>query len=68
MNAQVWEHMVWDFMGTFDGQTFSYKSHTIPMMRMYKAHVKMVDMQGKKVPTGGLTPIGGWVNTDKIRW
>jgi hypothetical protein len=62
------DRMVWDFMGTFDGRTFSYKSHTIPMMRMFKAHVKMVDMKGKKVPTGGLTAIGDWVNTDKIRW
>ena len=62
------DNMVWDFMGMFDGQTFSYKSHTIPMMRMYKAHVKMVNYKGKKVPTGTLTPLGGWINTDEIEW
>jgi len=62
------DNMVWDFKGMFDGRTFSYKSHTIPMMRMYKAHVKMVDYQGKKVPTGYMTPVGDWINTDEIQW
>ena len=62
------DRMVWDFKGMFDGQTFAYKSHTIPMMRMYKAHVKMVKIGEKKVPTGGLTPVTDWINTDKIEW
>jgi len=62
------DNMVWDFKGMFDGRTFAYKSHTIPMMRMYKAHVKMVKMGEKMVPTGGLTPITDWINTDKIEW
>lgn len=62
------DNMVWDFKGMFDGRTFSYKSHTIPMMRMYKAHVKMATFKGKKVPTGYLTPVGGWINTDEIDW
>jgi hypothetical protein len=60
--------MVWDFKGMFDGKTFSYKSHTIPMMRMYKAKVKMVKMGDKMVPTGGVYPIGEWINTDEIKW
>lgn len=62
------DNMVWDFKGTFDGRTFSYKSHTIPMMRIFKANVKMVTVKGKKVPTGGLTPISDWINTDEIKW
>ncbi len=62
------DNLVWDFNGMFDGKTFSYKSHTIPMLRMFKAQVKMVDMKGKKVPTGRVVPIGDWVNTDKIKW
>ena len=62
------ENMVWDFMGMYDGQTFSYSKHTIPMLRLYKAKVKMVEMGGKKVPTGMWIPLGGWVNTDKVKW
>jgi ABC-type branched-subunit amino acid transport system substrate-binding protein len=63
------DNLTWDFNGMFDGKTFSYKSHTIPMLRMYKAKVKMVDVAGKtKVPTGGVYPIGDWVNTDEIKW
>jgi len=62
------DNLVWDFHGMFDGKTFNYKSHTIPMMRMYKAHVKMVKMGDKMVPTGGLTPVGDWINTDEIEW
>jgi branched-chain amino acid transport system substrate-binding protein len=62
------DRMVWDFNGMFDGKTFSYKSHTIPMMRMFKASVKMVKMGDKMVPTGGVTPVGPWVNTDEIKW
>ncbi|MBW2613543.1 MAG: ABC transporter substrate-binding protein [Deltaproteobacteria bacterium] len=62
------DNMVWDFKGMFDGKAFAYKSHTIPMLRMFKAHVKMVKMGDKMVPTGGLTPIGDWINTDEIQW
>jgi len=62
------DNLVWDFKGMFDGKTFSYKSHTIPMMHMYRAEVKMVEKDGKKVPTGGVVPIGDWVNTDEIKW
>ncbi len=62
------DNMVWDFKGMFGGKTFSYKSHTIPMLRMYKAHVKMVKMGDKMVPTGGLKAISDWINTDEISW
>ena len=62
------DNLVWDFNGMFDGKTFSYKSHTVPMMRMFKAHVKMVTIKGKKVPTGKVVPIGDWLNTDDIKW
>ena len=62
------DNMVWDFKGMFNGQTFSYKSHTIPMLRMFEAKVKMVKMGDKMVPTGGVYPIGDWINTDNIEW
>lgn len=61
-------NLVWDFKGMFDGETFSYKSHTIPMARLYKANVKMITMKGKKLPTGKFTPISGWINMDKTDW
>jgi branched-chain amino acid transport system substrate-binding protein len=60
--------LVWDFGGMFDGKSFSYKSHTVPMMRMFKAQVKMVPYKGKKVPTGKVVPISEWLNTDEIIW
>jgi branched-chain amino acid transport system substrate-binding protein len=62
------DNMVWNFKGMFGGKFFSYKSHTIPMLRFYKANVKMVKMGEKMVPTGGLSPLGEWINTDKIKW
>ena len=62
------ENMVWDFKGMFDGQTFSYRNHTVPMVRIYQASVKMVKMGNKKVPTGKWTPISDWINTEKIKW
>jgi len=62
------DNMVWDFKGMFGGKTFSYKSHTIPMLRMFKAKVKMVKMGDKMVPTGGLEAISDWINTDEISW
>lgn len=60
--------MVWDFKGMFAGKQFSYKSHTVPMLRMYKASVKMAKVGGEEVPTGGVYPIADWVNTDLIKW
>jgi branched-chain amino acid transport system substrate-binding protein len=62
------DNMVWDFQGMFAGKTFSYKSHTIPMLRIYKANVKMVKMGDKMVPTGAVVPISDWINTDEIKW
>ena len=62
------DNMVWDFKGMFGGKTFAYKSHTIPMLRIYKASVKMVDVKGKKLPTGAVVPISDWINTDEIAW
>jgi len=62
------DNMVWDFRGMFDGKTFTYKSHTIPMLRVYEAKVKMVKMGEKMVPTGGGYPISDWINTDEIDW
>ena len=62
------DNMVWDFRGMFDGKVFSYKSHTIPMLRIFKSHVKMVKMGDKMVPTGAVVPISDWINTDKIKW
>ena len=62
------DNMVWDFKGMFDGKTFSYKSHTIPMLQIFKAHVKMVKMGDKMVPTGAVVPISDWINTDEIQW
>ena len=62
------DNMVWDFEGMFNGKTFSYKSHTIPMLQIFKAHVKMVKMGDSMVPTGAVVPISEWINTDEIEW
>jgi branched-chain amino acid transport system substrate-binding protein len=66
------DNMNWDFNGMFGGKVFSYKSHTIPMMRIYKAKVKMAKIQTaegeKMVPTGAVVPISDWINTDEIKW
>jgi branched-chain amino acid transport system substrate-binding protein len=62
------DNMVWDFKGMFGGKKFSYKSHTIPMLRIFKAKVKMVKVGGRMVPTGGVYPISDWINTDEIEW
>ena len=62
------DNLVWDFKGMFDGQTFSYKSHTVPMLRIMKAKVKMVKMGDKMVPTGSVDPVSDWINTDLIKW
>ena len=60
--------MVWDFKGMFGGWEFSYASHTIPMLRLFKAKVKMVKIKDRSVPTGGVYPITKWINTDKVDW
>lgn len=60
--------MVWDFHGLFDGKTFSYKSHTIPMVRIFKAESKMVEVGGKKVPKGSFQPLTDWIDTDQVKW
>jgi hypothetical protein len=62
------DNMVWDFKGMFDGKSFAYKSHTIPMVRIYKAQVKMVKDGGKPKPTGTLIPLTEWINLDEIKW
>ena len=66
------DNMVWDFKGMFGGKTFSYKSHTIPMLRIFKAKIQMVKIQTKEgdkmVPTGAVYPITEWINTDEIKW
>ena len=62
------DNLVWDFKGMFDGKTFSYKLHTIPMLRVYKGQVKMVEMGEKTVPTGAVVPISDWINTDEVKW
>jgi len=62
------DNMVWDFKGMFGGKKFSYKSHTIPMLQIFKGKVKMVKMGDKMVPTGGVLPITEWINTDEVKW
>jgi len=60
--------MTWDFKGLFDGKSFSYKSHTIPMVRIFRAESKMVDQGGKQVPKGTLVPLSDWIATDEVKW
>jgi len=65
---QVLDTMVWDFHGLFDGKTFSYQSHTIPMVRIFRAESRMVEVGGKRVPKGTLHPLTDWMDTDKMKW
>jgi len=60
--------MTWDFNGMFGGKSFTFKSHTIPMVRLHQAKVTIVDMGGKKVPTGMQVPISDWINTEAVTW
>jgi branched-chain amino acid transport system substrate-binding protein len=60
--------LIWDFKGMFKGKKFAYKSHTIPMVMIFKAKVKMVKVGGKMLPTGGVYPISDWIDTTDIRW
>ena len=62
------DKLVWDFNGMFGGKTFSYKSHTIPMLQIFKANVKLVDYKGSKVPMGAVVPITDWINADEVQW
>ena len=62
------DNMVWDFKGMFGGKTFSYKSHTIPMMRLYTTKIKMIEMGGKPVPLTTHLPVTDWINTDGMKW
>ena len=62
------DNMVWDFHGLFDGKSFSYKSHTIPMVRIFRAESKSVEVDGKRVPRGSLHPLTEWIETDKVQW
>jgi branched-chain amino acid transport system substrate-binding protein len=62
------DNMVWDFKGMFGGKAFAYRSHTIPMLRVFWAKVKMVEVGGKPVPTGAALPVSDWINTDEIQW
>lgn len=62
------DNLVWDFKGMFDGQTFSYETHTVPMMQIFRAKVKMVKVGDKMVPTGGVYPITEWIDATKIEW
>ena len=59
------DNLVWDYNGLFAGRGFSYKSHTIPMVRVYRCKVeKEVEKAGKKVAVGTWTAISPWINTD----
>jgi branched-chain amino acid transport system substrate-binding protein len=62
------DNLVWDYNGMFGGKTFSYKSHTIPMLRIFKANVKMVKMGDNMVPTGAVVPITEWINAEEAGW
>jgi hypothetical protein len=62
------DSLIWDFKGMFGGKKFAYKSHTIPMLKLFKAKVKMVKVGGKMLPTGGVYPISDWIDTTDIRW
>jgi len=59
------DNMVWDYHGLFAGRGFSYKSHTIPMVRIYRCKVeKEVEKAGKKIGVGTWVPLSPWINTD----
>jgi branched-chain amino acid transport system substrate-binding protein len=62
------DRMVWDFDGMFGGKKFAYKSHTVPMVGIFKGQVKMEKVGDKLVPTGGVFPISDWINTDELKW
>jgi branched-chain amino acid transport system substrate-binding protein len=59
------DNMIWDFNGLFEGRSFAYKSHTIPMVRIYRCKIeKEIEKEGKKIAVGTWMPIGPWINID----
>jgi len=59
------DNMVWDYNGLFAGRGFAYKSHTIPMVRIYRCEVeKEVEKAGRKIGVGTWKPLSPWINTD----
>ncbi len=62
------DEMEWDFKGMFGGKKFAYRFHTVPMLQIFKANVKMEKVGGKDVPVGGVYPISDWINVDEIKW
>jgi branched-chain amino acid transport system substrate-binding protein len=62
------DEMVWDFKGMFGGKKFAYRFHTVPMVQIFKAEVKMVKVEGKDMPTGAVKPISDWINVDEVKW
>jgi hypothetical protein len=62
---KVLDDMIWDYHGLFDGRSFAYKSHTIPMLRIYRCKVeKEVEKAGRKVGVGTWLPISPWINAE----
>lgn len=62
------DEMVWDFKGLFDGKKFEYRFHTIPMVRVSRAKVKMQKVGDKEVPTGAVEPITDWIDVNHVKW
>jgi branched-chain amino acid transport system substrate-binding protein len=62
------DEMVWDFKGLFDGKKFDYRFHTVPMVQVFKAQVKMQKVGDKEVPTGAVKPVTDWLNVNEIKW
>jgi len=59
------DNMVWDYHGLFAGRGFSYKSHTIPMVRIYRCQVeKEIEKGGRKIGVGTWKPLSPWINTE----
>ena len=57
------DNLVWDFHGMYGGKKFSYALHHIPMVRLFRANVKV-----KPSLTGSWTPVSDWINTQEIKW
>jgi len=49
------ENSVWDFNGMYDGRKFSYKSHKVPMARIYRASAAKKEWD----------PITPWLDADE---
>jgi len=59
------DDMIWDYHGLFGGRGFAYKSHTIPMVRIYRCKVeKEVEKAGKRMGVGTWLPLSPWINTE----